>query len=81
MLNSYVEIIDKIKEEILSWVDDYYFIMGKDFMMFKFRTDNEYVYNQKVIILVCVISISCVIKKGDIYYPQTKLQKCFYENN
>ena len=47
MLNSYAEIFDKIKEEILSWVDDDYFIMGKDFVRFRFRTDNESVYNKK----------------------------------
>ena len=75
MLNSYVEIFDKIKEEILSWVDDDYFIMGKDFMRFRFKTDNELVYNKKN------QHSSCVIKKGDIYYPQTKLQKCLYESN
>ena len=35
MINRYVEIIDQIKQEILSWTDeleDDYFVMGKDFM-------------------------------------------------
>ena len=83
MLNNYVKIIDQLKEEILSWVDELegdYFVMGKDFMRFKFRTDDELVYNKKINITVCVISLSTVIKKGGVYYPQFRLQKCFYEN-
>ena len=26
------------------------------------------------------MSVSCVVKKGYIYYPQFKLRKCFYES-
>ena len=78
MLNNYVRVIDKIKKEILSWVDvefkDKIFIMGKIFMRFKFRTDNKLVYNKKINIQVCVISINSVIKKG------LNLQKYFYES-
>ena len=62
MLNNYVGIIDKLKEELLSWTNENYFVMGKDFMRFKFRTDDKLVYNQKVNIPVCVISLSCVVK-------------------
>ena len=79
MLNNYIGIIDQLKEEILSWVDEDYFVMGKFFMRFKFRTDDDLVYNKKII-SVCVISSSTVIKKGNIYYPQFRLQRCFYEN-
>ena len=82
MLNRYAEIIDKIKEEIFSFVDELegdYFVMGKDFMWFRFRTDDELVYNKKINIPVCVISISGMLKQGDIYYPLVKLRKCFYE--
>ena len=74
-LDYFVSIIDQIKEEILSFEDDDYFVMGKDFMRFKFKTDDNLVYNKVVNIPVCVISLSCVVKKGDIYYPQFKLQK------
>ena len=82
MLDYYVSIIDQLKEESLSWTDEGdYFVMGKDFMRFKFRTDNELVYNKKINIPNCVISLSSAIKKGDIYYPQFKLQKCFYESD
>ena len=56
------------------------FIMGKDFMRFKFKTNDKLLYNQKINVPVCLISISSVVKKGDWYYPQIKLQACFYEN-
>ena len=73
-----------IKEEIWSFVGDEYwdeiFIVGKDFMRFRFRTDGNLVYNQKINITVCVISLSCIVKKGDVYYPQFRLQDCFHEN-
>ena len=47
---------------------------------FKFRTDDNLLYNKKTNIPVCVISLSSVIKKENIHYPLSKLQKCFYEN-
>ena len=47
---------------------------------FKFRTDDNFLYNKKNNIPVCVISLSSVIKKENIHYPIFKLQKCFNEN-
>ena len=49
---------------------------------FKFKTDDNLLYNKKINIPVCVISqlISSVIKKESIPYPILRLQKCFYEN-
>ena len=82
LLNRYVKVIDKVKEEILSFIDEFeddLFIMGKDFMRFRFKTDDKLVYNQKIYVPVCVISVSSVAKKGDWYYPQFKLQEYFYE--
>ena len=74
-----------MKEEIFSFKndeeDDEIFIVGSDFMRFRFKTDDKLVYNQKINILVCVISISSVVNKGNRYYFQTKLQECFYEND
>ena len=83
MLNNYVGIIDQLKNKILSWRDDEddYFVMGKDFTRFKFRTDDKLLCNKKNNIPVCVISLTSIIKKGDIYYPQFKLQKCFVNIN
>ena len=84
MLNGYVQVIDEIKREILPFVDEFeddFFVMGKDFMRFTFRTNDRLSYNQKINIPVCVISISGVVKKGDLYYQQIKLQECFYGND
>ena len=49
MLNNYASIINQVKEEIFSFEDEDYFVMGKDFMRFKFRTDDNLVYNQKLV--------------------------------
>ena len=84
MLINYVQVIDEIKKEILPFEGEFeedYFMMGKDSMRFKFRTNDKLVYNQKINIPVCVISISGVIKKCNLYYPQIELQKCFYEHD
>ena len=84
MLDDYVKVIDGIKEEVLSFIDEFeddLLIMGKDVMRFKFKSDDNLVYNKIKIVPVCVISISGVGKKGDWYYPQIKLQACFYEND
>ena len=82
MLDNYVKVIDQLKEEVLPFVNelegDDLFIMGKGFMRLRFKTDDKFVYNQKINIPVCVISSSSVIKKGDWFYPQIKLQGCFY---
>ena len=59
MLDNYVNIIDQIKGEALSFEDDENFVIGKDFNRFRFRTDNKLVYNRVVNISVCVISLSC----------------------
>ena len=47
---------------------------------FKFKTDDNLLYNKKNNIPVCVISLSSVIKKESIPYLILRLQKCFYEN-
>ena len=82
--DDYVKVVDGIKEEVLSFIDEFeddLFIMGKEFMRFKFKTDDNLVYNKKFNVPICVISISGVVKNGDWYYPQIKLQDCFYEND
>ena len=43
--------------------------MGNDFMRFRFETNDNLPYNQKINVPVCVVSVSSVIKKGDWYYP------------
>ena len=81
MLGKYVKIIDQIKEKILLTIQDDIFVMSKDFTTFKFKTDDNLVYNRKINVPVCVISISSVFKERDWYYPQIDLQDCFYESS
>ena len=79
MLDKYVKIIDEIKDQILFITEYISFIIGKDFMRFRFKTNDNLPYNQKIDVAVCVISISSVFKQ-DWFYPQTELQDRFYEN-
>ena len=81
MPDKYVKIIDQIKEKILFIIQDDIFVMGKDFTTFKFKTDDNLVYNRKINVPVCVISISSVFKERNWYYPQIDLQDCFYESS
>ena len=50
-------------------------------MRFKFETDDNLVYNQKINVPVCVISIIGILKEKNWYYPQVNLQDCFYESD
>ena len=59
---------------------EFFCVLGKDFIRFRFRTDDNLVYNQKINIPVCVLSLNCIVKKGDVFYPQFKLRRCFYES-
>ena len=50
MLDEYSKVIDGIKNEVLSFIDEFeddLFIMSKDFMRFKFKADDNLVYNKK----------------------------------
>ena len=73
MLNNYVQVIDRIKEEVLSFIDEVeyeIFITGKYFLRFRFKSNDKLPYNQKINVPVCVISISSVLNKGNWYYFQ-----------
>ena len=48
-------------------------------MRFKFETNYNMPYYQRINAKFCVVSISSVIKKGHWFYPQIKFQDCFYE--
>ena len=69
--------------EIFSFIDEFKdeknFFEG-DFSKFRFKTDDNLVYDEKINIPVCVISLSSVIKKDWIHIPIFKLQKCLYES-
>ena len=80
MINNYLKIIDQVKEEMISWTDEENFIFNDGFSKFKFRTDDNLVYNEIINIPVCVISLSSVIKRKNYYYPNFKLKYCYYES-
>ena len=80
MLTNYTKIIDEIKNQILFIVDDDIFVMGKDFMRFRFETNDKLPCNQKIYVPVCAISINSVFEECS-YYPQIELQDCFYESD
>ena len=49
---SLFKIVDKVREEIISWIDDEseednLFGLGNDITRFRFRTDDDLVYNKK----------------------------------
>ena len=79
MPENYGNIVGKLKKEILPFEDDECFIMGSDFMRFRLKTDDNLVYNTKINIPVCVISLSCTVKRDDIYDPQFRLQGYIYD--
>ena len=81
MLDKYVKIIDEIKDQTSFIIDEDIFVMGKDFTRFKFKTNDNLVYNQKMNVQVCLISISSVFEEKNWYYPQIELQDCFYESD
>ena len=82
MINNYLKIIDQLKEEIISWTDELeedLFSFDEIFSKFKFRTDDNLVYNEKINIPVCVISLSSIITRKNNCYLTFKLKGCFYE--
>ena len=82
MIGNYGSIV-QLEDEIFSFIDeieDEEFTFDGNFMSFIFKTDDNLVYNEKINIPVCVISLSSVIGKERIYFPVFKLQRCFYEN-
>ena len=61
MLDKHIKIIDEIKYQMWSLIDDddenKIFIMDKDFIRFRFKTNDNLPYNKKNNVPVCVISI------------------------
>ena len=59
LMKNYGEIIKQLEDEIFSFIDEFEdeeFNFGGNFMRFKFKTDDNLVYNKKINIPVCVIS-------------------------
>ena len=82
MINSYARIINQLGDDIIDdrLEEDDSFKLRTDIMKFKFKTNDDLPYNKKINIPVCVKSLSSIIKRGSTYYPNFKLQNCFYEN-
>ena len=59
-VKKYAKIIDEIKDQILFIVEDDLFIMGKDFMRFRFRTSDNLPYNTQIDVALCVILLNSV---------------------
>ena len=73
MINNYSKITDWLKKEILSWIDEEdSFTLDDDFLKFRFTTDDNLTYNEKINISVCVIPLSSIIKRKNNYYPNLK---------
>ena len=80
MINNYISIVEKLKEGLLEYVEEDLLVLGEDFIRFKFKTDDNLVYNKNINIPVCVISLSSIIKQNHFYDLVFRLQKCPYEN-
>ena len=56
------------------------FVMGKDIMRIRFKTDDNLAYNAKINVSICVIAIGSIFEQNEVYYPQITLHDCFYEH-
>ena len=79
MLKNYTKIFDEIKRQIVMITDDDVFIMGKDFMRMRIETDDVLPYNEQINVPVCVIAVSIIFLKNEVYYPQITLHNCSYD--
>ena len=80
IINIYFKIIKQLRDEVFSLIDEFEdeeFVFGDNSLGFRFKTDDNLVYDEQINIPVCVISLSSVIKKENIHYPIFRLQRCF----
>ena len=82
IISNYGKIFKQLEDEFffIDECEDEEFIFGGNFTRFRFKTDDNLVYNEKINIPICVISLSSVIKKEYILFPALKLQECLYES-
>ena len=78
MLRNYIKIFDEIKRQIMLITDDDVFIVGKNFMRIKIKTNDVLPYYEQINDLVCVIAMSSIFKENKVYYPQITLHSCSY---
>ena len=58
MINTFLKIIKQLHDEIFSFIDEFEddkFSFDSDSSKFRFKTDDNYVYDEKINIPVCVI--------------------------
>ena len=82
MMKNYLKIIKQLHDEIFSFIDEFEdetLFFDSDSSKFRFKTDDNLIYDEKNNIPVCVISLSSVTKKESAHCPILKLQKCLYE--
>ena len=82
MMKNYGKIIRQVENEIFSFIDEFEdeeFNFNGSFVRFRFKTDDNLVYNKRINIPLCIISSSNIIKKENKYYPNFKLQRCFFK--
>ena len=48
-------------------MEDVFFVMGKDFTRFRFKTDDKLPYNRKINVSMYVISLSSVFQEKSRY--------------
>ena len=80
-MKNYGKIIKQLENDIFSFIDgfeDEEFNFNGSFVRFRFKTDDNLVYNKIINIPVCIISLSSIVKKGNNYYPNFQLQRCFF---
>ena len=53
---------------------------NKDYIKFKFESDEDLPISKIINIPVCVIIIRDVLEEDSKYYPQVLLHDCFYEH-
>ena len=76
-MNIYLKIIKQLHDEIFCFIDEFEdekFFFDGDSSKFRFKTDDNLVYDEKINVPVCVISLSSLIKKDWIHCPILKLQ-------
>ena len=81
MMKNYGKIIKQTENEIFSFTDEFEdenFISNGSFIRLRFKTDDNLVYNKRTNFPICVMSLTSIIKKGNNYYPNFRLQRCFF---
>ena len=67
-------IMSKIRE-----IDDYWLEYAKDYIKIKFSSDDDLPLKESIKFLLITITIRCVFKEDNKFYPQVFLDDTFYE--